>query len=695
MGLLAATVSAFTPFWTPQIDSALRVRDAYFKAILPDPSNYSFLLLSAEQQGSINAKLATVRDTASPWHDFCTGLLKNAKKDSSATSTYFGSAITRAQSDPGATWALFVEFTRNRQTVWAERCLMHLEKILLASGARSAPAIAQQLLYYAYEFEKQKDYANAFSYYAWAERFDPNQLWSVLHRMRRCIPMHPKIFFASLSTIVSALYDSWSLQLSFVQGVYIWLRYLLLIFIIAVFTGLSVRHLSEAVHFIADRLPKNIPLSFKTALPIAVILSFVSFGLIPFLWLIAFLIWRFLDKKETVLFSVALVLLLSSPFDARVQDMFIQSRSPQGSIALFNHASQEGYSPEIQRFANDKIAANGSDLLAQEALMLCSFKQGDSLSAVMNAQKSLAIRPDDPVVLVNAGNAAFAKNDFTVAANYYQQAIAQRNDDMCAQFNISQCSARRADLPFDLDFMKILSSGDQATVANFHNANTMYFTRNWPLLRQVMIPDYEPNYFWAHLFPYYNGSWKTACAVWGSSFFGLSPKTSLIVFAALFIALIAFNASPVVRRRKEAIGSCRICKRTTCGKCKKNEMCPSCSRATQYIRNVKTLAAIQARLKRNRLIMASIGAHALDICLPGSGMLFSGRYPLWRCLFVIFLTSAVYAGFFVISSLHPSYPNWLAYGLIEKSWLIFVCYNAIFLIRALVATLRRKGAVLA
>ena len=697
--LAALTVSSFayqiiTPFWTPQIDSALRVRDAYFKAVLPDTSNFALILLSAQQQHELCERVAAAPDSSSPWHDFCAGIL-NCNQKSSAASGYFASALARAHADPGTTWALFVEFTRNRQTMWAERCLMHLEKLLLIAGARASPAIAQQLLFYAQSYEKQKDYANAFGYYAWAERFDPNQLWSLLHRMRNCIPMHPMLFVGTLRSMAGQLSRSWILQLDLAANLYAWVRYFLLILMLAVFIGTGIRHLPKAVHFLADRMPKDIPASLKTVLPISVVLSFLAFGLLPFLWLVAFLIWKFLDKKERIVVFCALLLLACSPLDSRIQDMFIQARLPQGSLALYARASQEGYSPEVQRLALGSISVDRTDVLAQVTASLCALKQGDTAAACLSAQRAASIRPDDPVVLLSAGDAALAANDPAAAAPYYQAVISKHSNEMSARFNLAQCYAHKSDTIPDLDFMKILPASEQTSITTFINANNMYFSKNWPILRQFMAPDYQPTYFWLHLFPAYSGSWETARNPWGAAFLGLSPLHSFAVFIALLVMLIGWNCTPAAQKRKKGISVCRLCKRATCSTCKKNELCPSCVQATQYIRNVKTLANIQSKIKRKYLVSLRTQEYLLDICVPGSGMLFSGRHRAVLSSSVILTTSAVYASFILLLTINLGYPHWVAYGILEKEPYFFASYNLLFIARALVALLRRKGTVLA
>lgn len=698
VSLSAASTFAYqiiTPFWTSTIDSALRVRDAYYKSILPDTSNFSLILLNKIQQNNLCQSLSAAPDSGNPWYNFMLAALQCAAEEKTST-RYFTTALSLAHSDPGTTWALFVECTRNRYTVWAERCLMLLEKQFLESGGRSAPAVAQQLLYYASLAEKQKDYANANSFYGWAERFDRNQVWTIVHRMKKSILSNPELFFSSLSASVKLFADSWIVQLAFAANFYDWISYFFLIFLITLFTGLSLKHLPKTLHSFADRLPEHIPAFFKTFLPVVIIISLVSFGLLPFLWFLVFLLWYFLEKKEKMLVLFALLLLMLAPFDARVKDMFLQTRLPKGPISLYTHSSQEGFSPEVYRLALNTLKKYPEDPLVLLSVSLCASKQGDTATALLFGEKALSLKPDDPVIASNAGNAAYRANDFDKAIRLFQKILAEHPGETSARFNLAQSYARKSDTTADLDFIKILPVREQNNVTFFVNTNNVYFAKNWPQLRQLITPEYKPAYFWRHIFPAaeYSGSWETTRSLWGGSFLGIPPRASLLVSLALFILLLAWNFSPLAKRLLQQVASCRLCNRVVCGHCKKGELCASCNQATQYIRNVKTLAAIQTRIRNNRKLIHRLTEYLLDICLPGSGMLYAGRRPFIAVIPIVILTGAMYASYLSASSINLVYPHWIPFGTNENAPYIFMTYNGVFIIRALSAVFRRKGTVL-
>jgi hypothetical protein len=84
----------------------------------------------------------------------------------------------------------------------------------------------------------------------------------------------------------------------------------------------------------------------------------------------------------------------------------------------------------------------------------------------------------------------------------------------------------------------------------------------------------------------------------------------------------------------------------------------------------------------------------LDICLPGSGMLFAKKHSPAIVVVVIGLTSAIYSSYLLVSTIYLTYPLWVAYGNIEKIPYFFGLYNFVFVVRALLADFRKKEPVL-
>jgi tetratricopeptide (TPR) repeat protein len=681
------------PYWTSKIDSALHVRDFFYRSVLQDTLNFSISELNKIQQSELCSRLLYAPDTTNPWYTFLLGILE-CDREKTDSSSYFAKALTLAQQDPGTTWALFIEFTRNQKTVWAERCLLHLEKLLLATGAQSAPAIAQQLLYYAYLSEKQKNYQSAFGYYRWAERFDRNQPWSLFHRLLKCLPSHLQLFVTTFEELTQVVYHSWILQLHGAAYLYTWLHYFLIVFVMVIFTGIGLRYIPQAVHFLADRLPEDTPAPLKTLLPICLTLSFVSFGLIPFLLLIFFITWRFTDNKDRFVLAIAFLMLVCSPVDARIRDMFRQALMPQGSLVLCIRASEEGYSPALHQRALEKIVIDRSDALAFMTASLCALKKGDTAAACLNANSALSLRPNDPSFLLLAGNAAFASNDYKTAASLYQKILSKYPNRMDARFNLAQCYARKSDTTVDLDFMKTLSTQDQIFINNFTNTNNMYFSNNWPVMRQIIPLSFTAFYFWKNIFPVYNGSWTSTKNLWGASFCGLPPYLSLSIFIVLTLLFIVWNIILVVTKRERYTVSCRLCKRALCDNCKKGDLCVSCFRATRFIRNVKMLAATQALIIEKRQAYYRFLEYLLDILLPGSGMLFAKRHSPALIAFVIILSSIVYASYLFLTNIHTGYPLWVVYDKLEIAPYFLGLYNVIFVFRALLGFFRKKEPVL-
>jgi tetratricopeptide (TPR) repeat protein len=672
----------FLPFWGASIDSALKARDTFYKALaLPDSIATQFATLSPLQKNDLCENLKTRSDSTTPWYLLVAGLAGCAKVNDSAS---FSGALALAGENPGATWVLFVEFTRNSRPDWADRCLAQMEKQLFLSGGRASPAVAQQLYSYARASETANDPAGAERFYAWAGRFDPDKPWPLLHRALNSLPSGTERLSSSVSAIGEMLLRSWTMQLAAISGIYSWLSSLLMLATMIVFAGLGLRYLPRALHRFTDRIPATLPATIRTLLPVTVLLSTLSFGAMPFLWLLALCIAPFIDKKDKVIFVCAAFLFALAPLDTRIRDMLIQAQMPRASLSLYSRAVQEGYSADVHRTAVRNIITDRSDALAYLTTYFCFLKKGDTAGVNMSISRALALRPDDPVVLCCAGNTAYASGDLTAACDYYQKILATDAKNIRVRYNLAQCYARKAETAIDLDFMKFFSAAERKTIDKFIEQNNAFFPGKWPVSGQLIPPDYKPAYFWRHVFAASSGSWETADRLWGGSLLGVPLVPSFVIFIILFLAAVIRSLGA----RKKPL-TCRLCKRVVCATCKTGELCPSCHAATTFIKNVKTLAIIQSRIARSRIRWQAVTEYLLDTCVPGTGMIYASRR---RAVIVVILTASVYASVLLLSEVAFVYPHAVIARATGSVPMVFF-YNAFFLLRAVAALFRKRGAI--
>ncbi len=684
----AALAGVPASFWAPQIDSALQARDLLFRTVLHAKDSFPVIELDRQAKNECLDRLDSLPDSGHVWNILCRGLLESYV--AGVAETEFGTCLDSASGHPGELWVLFVEFTRNSQTKWADRCLLRLEKQLLEAGGTSAPVIGRQLMYYGVTREKQHDFEAADRYFAWAQRFDPDQPWSLLHRARIAFPSHLQLSLHYLGGIEQAVIHSWSLQLALFSHVYAWLRLIVMVWVTVVFTGLSLRHLPRSVHPLADRLPESIAPAIRTGLVMTLVAAASSFGAIPFLWLLAFLIVPFLEKREKFLFIAAVLFLVAAPLDSRIREIG-QARNPESSVSIYLRASREGYSAGIQRFAAEKVAANPGDGLALMALSRSLVKSGDVSDGRLAAMSALSLHADDPEAISCAAEASYAIGDFSTAADYYRQIAAKRPLCYSVRYNLAQCKAREIDTAINLDFIQSLRPADQYAVKEFISLNNACFAYKWPQSRQLMSDLSWDMYFRTPYFKDQSGTWHSSAEFWGGSFFGLSPLLSMVLFIFPFCALLfAEHKKKGAWARAQAISSCAICKRTICSTCCRGSLCHPCFHAISAERkgSPETLKAGIKTLHDHRRAMTAL---SFDIVLPGSGMVFASTHRWWVIVLIGSTTAVILGSCIYLMTLHLSYPMWVIYGKPGEMAYWFFAYNLLFAVRMVVAAAPKRG----
>ncbi len=669
------------PFWAPQIDSALQARDLLFRTVLHARDSFPVIELDKQAKRECLDRLDSLPDSGYVWNTLCRGFLESYR--AGVAETEFEACLDSASDHPGELWVLFVEFTRNSQAKWADRSLLRLEKLLLEAGGSSAPIISRQLMYYGISREKQHDPEAADRYFAWAQRFDSDQPWALLHRAKIAFPSRLRLSFHYLGGITRTFIHSWSLQLALFDHLYAWMRLVIMVWVAVVFAGLSLRHLPKSVHTFADRLPESIAPVIRTGLFMALVAATSSFGAIPCLWLLAFLIIPYLEKREKSLFIAAVIFLAASPIDSRIREIW-QVRTPESPVSLYLRAAGEGYSAGVYRSAAGKVAANPGNDLALMALSRSLVKSGDFTGGRLAAISALSLRANDPEAIACAAEAAYAIGDYFAAADYYEKIAARRPGCYPARYNLAQCRASEADTAINFDFVQALPPADQYAVNDFISLNNACFGHKWPLSRQLMPDVSWDMYFQTPYFSDQSGTWHGAAEFWGGSFLGLSPLLSQILFIFLFALLFIWRYKGSGWIGAKTIQRCAICRGTICNACCRGSLCHSCFHAISAERkgSPETLkAGIRTIHERRRKITAMV----VDILLPGSGMLFASTHR-WRFIVLVGSATAVIIGSCIyLMTLHLSFPAGVAYIEPGKTAFWLIAYNLSFAVRMVMA----------
>ena len=663
-------------FWADQIDSAIVHRDSYFSSIGIVTDGFNIISWDAARKRQILDRIDFVPENYNPWYCFVKGSLLAA--DSSHQRDYFfNRSLTLSRKDPGTTWLLFVEFNRYNMEFWFNRSFDQLEQLLLESGAEGSSLIAHQLQYLASVQEKEGRGNEAQRYYSLLRRISPYQRVSYFSNTNAHIHFFPGKLISELWNNGSTLRKSWLLQLHVVFSVYTWVRLFAFFFIGVIFCVFIIKYFPSALHKQADLFPFDISLTVKTILISVIVCSLSIFGLLPFLWFVAFLLWRFLKGKEKVLFSCTLLLLVVAPLDFYFREMLHQARNPEKPLMLLHRAAREGYSEKAHRSLKQKSKTDPSDYLLFLSAAIYDLKRGKLHSAFENLEKAYAFRPHDQVVLNTMGNYHFLNNDLDSAIFFYTQALGKTGNGEDIRFNLAQCYLKKMETIKGTDLIREAAEIDPKRVNSFIQKNDDFFSNDWPPLRQIIFIDIPPAQFWTSLLPEYHASWKQTRSGWGTTFLGIPPFSSLIISLLLF-TLLFIGHSKDSGKRVRRLFECRFCGRVICRKCKSGMLCSSCYEAVQFIRNEKNLEKMHLIIWSRFQVFREVRNSILEMLFPGSAALLGNEKPFILSFLLLVTSCIVYASYVTLFSILARSDYFISRGT-ALILLILFAYNILFI----------------
>ena len=674
---MALSSAAQPVFWESEIASALDSRDiVYLEAGIRSAE------FEKMRPGYHSPVVPRAPDTTTPWPFFLKGL-SYAQDSGEVASLFFNKAITCAEKNPGRTWVLSEEFDRCGLTAWQEKCLKKLELLFLISGAQSAPAVSQQLLYKAASTSGKGADDIADMYYSWASWFDKDCLWTHIQAIQSSGIFAMAKVFPRLQTIADKISLSWKTQLELARSGFGWLFTFFCIAIAGILLGIGVRYLPWALHLPSERLPDIFSSKAKLFLAVLILASLVFLGVIAFIWCFFFIVWRHCSGRDKRLAAVALVLFLLFPLGIKMEDMFDRALSPGGSVMLYKKAIDEGYYRQLDSCIRARTLSNNADYLIHTAAALYSLKKGEPLSAIPHLQIAQRLFRDNPVVLITTGNTLFYSGDLAGARNAYQECIKLYPDYEPAYFNLGQYYFNSMETAKGMDYITQATKLNPEYVNAFIKKNDECFSKEWPQQRQLLAPDFTPLYFWNNIFPEYCGTWNTASQRFGDMFFGISLPWYCALALALFVILLLFDSLVWSKAVVKKVTACKLCQAIVCRKCKRGVICRTCFSATQQIRNEQIRQRIMGKIQFKTLRFRSLMTIFLDMVFPGAGMAYRGA-PLTQSLLFIAATSVVYATYVSLFRATFDFPAWTVQGLITQAYMVLVLYNIFFVVQGFI-----------
>jgi len=645
-----SSVAWASSFLSDEIEAALAERGDFLQGIgLEGTSLQAFEeWLEANDRQQFEARLAATGKTTGTWPHYMRGLIS---EDGEKAAQHYGYAMDAA--DAGALWLLALEFIRYEQYPWAEAALDAIEKKILGSGGTSAPLLSQMLMLMGNAMASTSPERAMFCY-KWSPKFDPDQPWWAYKKGGVDFPRNvtnatPGFIAEALGVLAS----SWRAQVAFIAGIYRYLSVTLFIFVCTLFLVLTLKYLSSGVHHLGDALFGGASPRFRTASSIIVVLSVFILGIQPALWLIALLVYRFVNPAEKKLLIFACVILTLSPLNHYTESYLRHNLEPGSSAMLLDKAISEGYSSELHELAAAGAAEKPGDYASQLALGIIYAKKGDYQTASDAVDNAVNLAPDDQMALMYAGIVSFLNGDIPEMERRLNNSIAKYPKCVRLRYNLAQAYVSEGKLAAS-EMITDAAKIDATLVGNYMRINENLFDGEPPPLRQMMQPSMSPWYFWSRL------SIVNPKEIFTSTAAATHRIVLFVLSALLLITLIALSVtlwSGKKPRSAKTFFVCRICGRLLCRKCRKGTMCAECYRVClDSHNNAATMYNLQKKCQEKALMRKDISIYVLGILVPGAGRLYNDE-SRGGAIFTMLISSAVYAAYYCAFTFKTAYPS--------------------------------------
>ena len=673
-------------FLEREIHAALQSRDSYYRQAGVAGLLFPCLLHDSTRMDSLQARnnaFATDYPDVlpTPWFNLLAGLGASTRS-SESMNLFFGKAFDAASFDPGKTWVLATELGRLGFTQWEQTCLENLQKLMFSRGSDASFVAAQLLLYKALRAKKNGQRSLATSYDMLSHKFDPSLVGPIVQNIASAFPFQVTTMYEESEKLIAAVSHSWGAQLSCALNAFLWIRSTVALLVIGLFFVVGIKYAPTALHWLIELFPRAISPKWKKYFGCLLFFSFISFGILPFLWLLSALIWKYCIKRDKWIVGVGCFFLILYPFGVRFEDMLRQCLSPEGSVSLFTKAISEGNYPDLGRAVRKAAAMRPDDYLAQTAAAIVALKGDDRASAQLFTAKARTLRSDDPAAALTEGIVFYCSGQIHKALAAYESLCQRSAAPLQAVFNYSQCCLVSNETVKGMEYLDRATKIDPVAVNGFIAVNDAMFLKKWPKLRQFMAPNYTPVYFWSKIFPQYGGNWKTADALWGASCMGI-PLAWYCVCAPFF--LIAFLLTNYFFRSPRGvikISHCKLCQTPMCRRCKKGALCDRCFQQLHQIRNENIRQRIIEKILHKNRRTKQICTSLMDVVFPGCGMLYQASGAPAAAFLFMTLAASVYGALYALHSIPMVCPFSAVKNVIVFAEMSLPLFNVAFAVRA-------------
>lgn len=690
------SITAIANSQSPQIRSyleadiwaAITARDAYVRSVADALKLDVANLTKSENIAAVTAYLNKKREIKEPWQCYLIGLV--SPQNSQPSLAGYRCAISLARQSPAVLFVLYNEMLRLGHPALADTALATLERQLLATGGESVPVVSQQLMHAAVDAQRKGDTERATRLWDWAGSFDTHTTWPGLWKFHGSFPGSMNDAEAGLSQVVLRVRDSWQTQNSLLHFLIKWLFRALQALVVGVFIAMFLKYFTHAIHPVAEHFPSSVPMLLRTMLVGSMVLSLLAFGLIAFIWVLAFILWPYMRPRERFIAGLCLMSIALSPAGAFLEATMRVTRAPDNAPALYTRAAREPFSPALHAALRARATANPGEHLASVALAV-SYLKADSLEQARTASAhALGQLPDDPVALMVNGICDYRLGNQKAARTTFERCTQTHPSFAPAYFNLGKAQLAAMETLKGADLITQATSLDPRLVEKLIKKNDALFGQNWPWLRHFIVGDYPPAFYWRNIFKTYLGTWQDASRLWGVAFLGLPPLFSLIAFLVLLVVLLIREGTvhAANRSRVKKVFTCELCHAAMCKRCAKGPYCQSCYGKLSAVQVEGPRHALKIKLHAGSKKREAWLASLLDVLYPGSGMLSESSVEHRSVEVFIIVSALLYGAVVAIASTTHAYPLWVSDDLYRPLFVVAGAYVLAFLVRGIIKSQR-------
>lgn len=390
-------------------------------------------------------------------------------KQQDSAGVYFEKASERAGLNVTAHLRLFQLYYAHRIKSAQEYELDRFESVKYRTGANSLPEVAAFLNVMALDFVQQEKSEEAFEYLLKANALDPSNMQIASNYLRLAVKKgNYENVGQGIRMVRGALNDMfWKFIMMYNAIKYI--RYLTFALFMVLTLMFFAKNADEYVYLIKRIMPKRLNSLQISVIAYAILFLPLILQFSPILWFfyLSFINFLFIRRREKILITFLLILLIFMPFMFRFENHLLGVMGPDDNISIVLKADNSGWDHQLLVKINQRIEEEPFNTLLffGKAKM---YKKGGYFNEAEEEYNKILLSKDEFAELYNnLGNIMFYNGYYSKAEDYYKKAVELSDKLPQPYFNLGQVYLREMLLSQSDEYIRKATELDNDMINNF------------------------------------------------------------------------------------------------------------------------------------------------------------------------------------------------------------------------------------